>query len=1735
MKTNIISPEIRDTYSLSFAQKYMWELSHFEHLASSFKQLFAYSIKGEINPKFLEQAIREVASRHEVLRTVFESKKGGLNPTILDLDKLDFELAYVRLVKENKPESTLQEIINEERSFHFDLAKGPLFRVKLLALEDKEYVAIFNFHQLIFDNSSQNLFLEELWGNYSEIAGYTSPAKPVLTRQFQDFTTWEQSPEQENLRSQQEAYWTRQFSNGIKKPILPVFAGALETKENKNARVKINSEQTRVLREMASNLDLDLFDILMTLYVVFLSKICNSESIPIATPNTRRDNRQFFKNIGQFENIILLTCEAHQSYTFSEFMLQNKALITEAFQHGDYPYHQVVKKLKLDQEVPEAFPFDLMFSMKYAADADVEVAGLTISPFPVEHQASPGHVHMLVQESEDYVELELIGADSLFDDKGLEKSTYYLTKVLETLLYNPERTLGEIEILEDAEKAERTKEESLSLPSREFHNLLELLAKKGEENPGSNALIEEKESYSYEQIDLHSGKISSFLRERHQISPGDRIGILGAQSAQYLIGVFAVLKAGGICVPIEPSLTQKEKEYIIEDSQLHILLCTDERQEDIGLDCDLVFLDQVEDTASTDWQFIPDSTDLCCLLYSSESLFLGKAAKISYANVSAYLAGMKHSFYLASTDNFLLTSSASPERFLFSAFWMLTEGIEIVIHPHAESLEALDQYVLTENLEMDFSLFFFASYNIEEDNKYKLLVDTVKYGDQAGFTGVWTPERHFHEFGGLFPNPSVSSAALAMITENMALRSGSVVSPLHDSIRIAEEWSVVDNLSKGRIQLSFAPGWNFDDFILSKEEYEDRHAVMHRQMEIVKKLWRGESIKRVNGIGKEVEIKTFPAPIQKELPIWVTAAGNEKTFIKAGEMGADILTHLLGQDIEDLTRKIKLYRDSYKKHGWGDSGKIAVMLHTFVGDELEEVEKIVEEPFFNYIKSATSLSKILYKEAGLSADDIPEEDKDIMLRHSLNRYYQNAALIGTPQSCLDMIRRLKAIGIDEIACLVDFGIEAEGVMKGLGKLKKLKTLCKDHRGRNKSSRILQMDTHRLPELLASKDSDAFLQKLKTVFLFGQRADPALIKRLKKRTEAQIYQLYSKPETNSASFICETDLEQDIQVISSSIGDARMYVLGVGGKLLPNAVVGELYVGGKAVSEGFWSKEKESTNLFVQHPFQKKKKIFRTGEKGYYLPNGQIALLDTTKANPKQRKKRYLGPQTELHVQLIHIFSKVLHKDLANISIRDTFLQVGIPLSERIQIRDQIKERLDIDLRLEDLYTHTTIEALVDLLESRAVPNYSLIPTSANNTSYQLSKAQQSGLEQQLSSNNRLPSVISGVYKIRGSHDEEQLIKTLKALGQRQQAFSIKYTVSEDRYSLSVDKTHEFEVEIVSNPDVKNWQEALHKISESFDLLKSPLARMAIFKASETEWYLILMAHEIVADPYSLNILKEELQQMLQGIELSTPKHTYLGYLNGLLDSPPKNEYYQEYWKKTLASGYQFVDLPVMQERDLSSSIPFDLGRTRVLLEPSVQKQITEVSERMKVPESNILLSCYCLLLSKMTESPDLLIDRKYPGRPQKSLKNLVGALSKTLPIQVQVSESESVNDFLYKLKKTWQETLNHQDLGLKEILELLGRKGEKTCSNVYFSTLEDYPNDPNDTLETVALAAQENAGFYEFGMEIIKTEKQSFLDIVFAKDLYDDDIIELFKTYFFNILSHVLENQASALNDIELE
>ncbi|WP_334186389.1 LLM class flavin-dependent oxidoreductase [Noviherbaspirillum sp.] len=341
---------------------------------------------------------------------------------------------------------------------------------------------------------------------------------------------------------------------------------------------------------------------------------------------------------------------------------------------------------------------------------------------------------------------------------------------------------------------------------------------------------------------------------------------------------------------------------------------------------------------------------------------------------------------------------------------------------------------------MAFSLFYFGAETYEQDDKYRLYIDSARFADQNGFHAVWTPERHFHEVGGLYPNPAILSAALATVTSRIQLRSGSVVLPLQDPIRVAEEWSVVDNLSGGRVGVSIASGWVPRDFVLAPDNYMRRKDVMATGIDALRSLWRGNPVEIPNGMGSMSEVRIYPKPVQSELPLWLTSSGNPATFMQAGALGANLLTHLLGQTIEEVAANIKVYRQALADHGHDPNrGRVTLMVHTYLGGDFDETLRKAQRPFTRYMRSHLGLLEAFAKGMGIATDSLAEKNVDTIVNYAFERYSRTASLIGTPQTCLEVVAQLRDAGVDEIACLMDW-MDADQALQALPYLNELRQL-----------------------------------------------------------------------------------------------------------------------------------------------------------------------------------------------------------------------------------------------------------------------------------------------------------------------------------------------------------------------------------------------------------------------------------------------------------------------------------------------------------------------------------------------------------------------------------------------------------------------------------------------------------------------------------------------------------------------
>jgi natural product biosynthesis luciferase-like monooxygenase protein len=773
----------------------------------------------------------------------------------------------------------------------------------------------------------------------------------------------------------------------------------------------------------------------------------------------------------------------------------------------------------------------------------------------------------------------------------------------------------------------------------------ELIEEQVDRTPDAIALVSAGEEITYRQLDARANRLARHL-ERLGVGPEVLVGISIARSVDMVVAALGVLKAGAAYVPIDPAFPKKRLGFILDDAKVRVLVTQESLARDlphhraqvVSVDADREAI-QAERADRVKSAVTP--ANLAYVIYTSGSTGKPKGVMVEHRNVANFFTGMDAVVTHEPPGVWLAVSSLSFDISVLELFWTLSRGFKTVIYASTGHLPK----------PIEFSLLYFAS---DDDNhgssrKYRLLLEGAKFADENGFTAVWTPERHFHPFGGLYPNPSVTSAAIAAVTTRVKIRAGSCVLPLQNPIRVAEEWSLVDNLSNGRVGISFASGWQPNDFVLMPEHYENAKDILVRDVDVVRRLWRGETL-ALPGPRGTVDVRTFPRPVQPELPFWITSAGSPETFRLAGEMGANVLTHLLGQSVTEVGEKVKVYRQAWKHAGHPGVGHVTLMLHAFVADHEEEVHAQVHQPLKTYLRSATSLIKPFASafppfqkargKAAATADldfsTLSEENLEALLEYAFARYYETSGLFGTPTGCLAMVDELKRIGVNEIACLIDFGVPTETVLAHLphlNRLRELATAPESTPPREQGSIAALIRRHGVTHLQCTpslagtltidEETREALRSLRQFLVGGEMLTTPLAVDLRSLVRGDVINMYGPTETTIWSSAHVVGRSEGRVPIGTPIANTEFYVLDHDRQSTPVGVPGELYIGGHGVARGYLHRPELTAERFVRHQFQTgaTERLYRTGDLVRYRDDGAIEFLGRTDEQVKLRGHR----------------------------------------------------------------------------------------------------------------------------------------------------------------------------------------------------------------------------------------------------------------------------------------------------------------------------------------------------------------------------------------------------------------------------------------------------------------------------------------------------------------------------------
>ncbi|MBO6934369.1 MAG: LLM class flavin-dependent oxidoreductase [Deltaproteobacteria bacterium] len=768
--------------------------------------------------------------------------------------------------------------------------------------------------------------------------------------------------------------------------------------------------------------------------------------------------------------------------------------------------------------------------------------------------------------------------------------------------------------------------------------------------PDKDALVHEGARLSYRALDEQANQVAHVLRGAG-VGKDDVVGLCCHRSLDLVVGALGILKAGGAYLPLDPDYPVERLAMMLEDSGAKVLVTHGEAKGALSHSGETVVLGEdsrigAASTTRLDGGASPE--DLAYVIYTSGSTGRPKGVMVEHRNAANFFVGMDSRVPHGGDDTWLAVTSLSFDISVLELFWTLARGFTVAVHRERERV------LPGSNREMAFGLFYWGNDDKESARKYELLIEGAKLGDRVGFTSLWTPERHFHAFGGPYPNPAVTGAAVAGMTENLDIRAGSVVSPLHHPARIAEEWAVIDNLTGGRTGLAFASGWQPDDFILRPENTPPKNKpAMLDSIDVVRRLWRGEAVAFPKEDGTMHEVVTQPRPVSKELNVWVTTAGNPETYRNAGEKKAHVLTHLLGQSLEELEEKIAVYRDALREAGANpDEYKVTLMLHTYLDADKETAREIAREPMKDYLRSAAGLIKqyawafpAFKKPEGVTnpfeidLGSLGHDEMEAILEFAFMRYFEDSGLFGTVEDAVARVEQLKSIGVDEVACLIDYGIPVPKVLESIrrvGKVIERTAKPKDEGAREDWSvgatierlGVTHMQcTPSMARLMTLDDrTRGSLRRLRQLLIGGEALPGALVSELRSLTDAKIENMYGPTETTIWSSTHDTSKDptpQDITPIGTPIANTQLYVLDAQQQPVPEGIPGELWIGGDGVTRGYLHRPELTAERFVSDPFRgvDGARMYRTGDLVRRRKDGNIDFIGRVDHQVKLRGYR----------------------------------------------------------------------------------------------------------------------------------------------------------------------------------------------------------------------------------------------------------------------------------------------------------------------------------------------------------------------------------------------------------------------------------------------------------------------------------------------------------------------------------
>lgn len=679
-------------YALSSSQKRIYILQQLEPESTSYNMPGALSVEGKLDIERLEGAFESIINRHEVLRTSFSLI--GERAVQLIHPEVTLDIAYLE-AKEEALEEKLRSFIR-----CFDLSKAPLLRVCILRLSEEKHIVLFDIHHIISDGMSLRVFIREL------VSLYKGEQLPELDIQYKDYSVWQNKKLKSDAMKKQEEYWLEHLTGGSLEEQIPLLN--LQTDyprpfkqnyEGDTIRAAIDHEMTLKVKRAAEGVGVTVYMLLLAAYNILLYKYTEQEDIIVGSPIAGRQHTDTESLIGMFVNTLVMRNYPQNNITIEAFLADVKKNAVKAYENQDYPFEELVEKLNIRRDLSRNPIFDTMFSLQNIDEQELEVDSISFSPYEFDKKISKLDISLNAVEAREEIKLSFEYSTKLFSKDTISRMTLHYIKILEQLIEDKNQKLSDINILTEQEQRQLAYEfNNTKLDYLKNSVINELFESQVRETPHNIALIYRGESLTYKELNERANQLARLIRQKG-VGCEKIVGIMTRRSFDMIIGILAVLKAGGAYMPIDPEYPLDRIQYMLDDSRTAVLLTQDDLACQLKFKGDIIDMEKKEIYKEKDLsnlQRVCEPESLAYIIYTSGSTGRPKGIMIEHRSVVNFICSMSKSIDFRQGKAILALTTISFDIFMLETLMPLSKGLRVVI---ADELQQLDSKLLATVIE----------------------------------------------------------------------------------------------------------------------------------------------------------------------------------------------------------------------------------------------------------------------------------------------------------------------------------------------------------------------------------------------------------------------------------------------------------------------------------------------------------------------------------------------------------------------------------------------------------------------------------------------------------------------------------------------------------------------------------------------------------------------------------------------------------------------------------------------------------------------------------------------------------------------------------------------------------------------------------------------------------------------------------------------------------------------------